>query len=206
MFYRTPVRLTLKMILFSCVVLIMAASCKKGDTGPAGPAGAPGPAGPPNTANVIYSSWYTATPWTKDTLYGVWGFYYFQNAPEITQSILDSGTVLVFGKLNGYNQAVWTPNTVGQLPLTIQYQQGGAQVDTWQARAFLGRLRIRFENNNNIYTSIANNHQFRYIILAPGKKAAASSTSSGLRTGRSTNLDDVISNYDKMSYEEICQN
>ena len=190
------VRSTLKTILIPCVILIMIASCKKGDTGPAGP---------PGTANVIYSDWFTPKPYTKDTVFGIWGFYWFQNAPEITQSVLDSGTVLVFGKLLGYNPSVWAPGTVGQLPIIVQYQQGGWQQDTWQARAYPGRLRIRFENNNNIYTSISDLHQFRYIILPGGKKAAASSGLSAVRTGQSTTIREIAENYDKMSYEEICQ-
>jgi hypothetical protein len=70
------------------------------------------------------------------------------------------------------------------LPILINYQQGGLQVDTWSAFASVGNLRIRFVNDHNIYTSIANAHQFRYIII-PG----------GAPTGRMAQL----------SYSELCR-
>ncbi|MET0638164.1 MAG: hypothetical protein ABWZ25_19185 [Chitinophagaceae bacterium] len=148
-------------------------SCKKGDVGP------------PGTANVKYSAWFTPTTYKKDTVFGIWGFNYTQAAPEITQQIIDTGTVLTFGKLLGYNPAVWPANQISQLPINISYVQSGAtQTDTWSALVSPGNLKIRFVNNNNIYTSIATQHQFRYIII-PGS----------VLTGRART----------MSYREICE-
>ena len=66
----------------------------------------------------------------------------------------------------------------------INYMQGGLQVDTWQAYVKPGNWRVRFTNDHNIYTSISNTHQFRYIII-PG----------GTLAGRMA----------QMSYEEICR-
>jgi hypothetical protein len=156
------------------VLLIISSCTKEGDAGPQGPEG---------NANVIYSNWYTPSTYKKDTIFGIWGFSHTQAAPAITQAVLDSGTVLVFGKMLGYNPAVWPTGTVGQLPIMINYMQGGLQVDTWQYYATVGNLRIRFTNDHNIYTSIANQHQFRYIII-PG------STPSGRMR--------------QMTYEEVC--
>lgn len=175
-----------KYFVLALSAIIILVSCKKGDIGPQGlqgPAGPAGPQGPIGTANVIYSAWYTPTTYVKDTIFGSWGFSHTQAAAGITQAILDNGSVLVFGKLLGYNAAVWPANQVGQLPITINYMQGGNQIDVWQARGFPGNLKVRFVNNNNIYTSIANQHQFRYIIIPGG-------VSGRLR---------------QMSYEEICR-
>jgi hypothetical protein len=165
-------------------ILLLVASCKKGDIGPQGSQGPQGPQGPIGTANVMYSAWFTPTTYIKDTIFSSWGFSHTQPVPAITQSILDNGTVLTFAKLLGYNQLVWPTNQVGQLPVIITYMQGGVQNDTWQARSFVGNLKIRFVNENNIYTSIATQHQFRYIII-PG----------GIASGRLRQL----------SYEEICR-
>jgi hypothetical protein len=169
--------------IMTAIVLIVS-GCKKGDIGPQGPAGPAGPQGPIGAANVTYSAWFTPTTYQKDTIFGSWGFSHTQAAPAITQAILDNGTVITFGKLMGYNPAIWPAGQVGQLPITINYVQSGGQIDTWQARAFVGNLKIRFVNNNNIYNTIANQHQFRYVII-PG----------GVAGGRMR----------QMTYEEICR-
>jgi hypothetical protein len=154
--------------------VILFTSCKKGDDGQPGATG---------TANVKYSSWFTADTWKKDTVFSVWGFNYFKPAPSITQQVIDSGTVLVFGKLKGYNTLVWPADQVGQLPITLTYNSGGLTTDTWAATSTAGNLKIRFINDKNTYASISVTHQFRYIII-PG----------GLPIGRGRSL----------SYGEIC--
>lgn len=169
-------------MIFAAVVLF--ASCKKGDVGPQGPQGPQGEQGVPGTPNVIYSEWFTPTPWKKDTVFGVWGFNYSKPAPGITQQVLDSGTVLTFGKLLGYNQAIWPTTQVSQLPINLTYYQGSFMTDTWSAYATAGNLRIKFVNDKNYYTTIGNTHKFRYIIIPGGKPE-----------GRSRPL----------SYEEICR-
>jgi hypothetical protein len=165
--------LCLVIVAFS--VTLLSVACKKGDDG------APGS---PGTANVKFSDWFTPATYKKDTVFGIWGFSYNKSATAITQNVLDSGTVLVFAKMYGYNTLVWPAGNVGQLPITITYMQSGLQNDTWQYKASPGNLNIRFQNDHNIYTSISTTHQFRYIII-PGAVAA----------GRGIN----------MSYEEICR-
>src|SRR5262249_664790 len=155
-------------------------SCKKGEDGKDGVNGQPG------TANVQYSEWFTPATYQKDTVYSVWGFSYTKTVSGITQPILDSGTVLVYPKFLGYNQPVLKPGEVGQLPINLTYNQGGVTTDTWSARATVGNLKIRFVNDRNIYTSISNSHQFRYIIIPGGVRT----------TGRGN------SNY---SYKDICR-
>jgi hypothetical protein len=163
------------LLINAMTVLLIIASCKKGDTGPQGPKG---------NANVMYSPWFTPATYKKDTVFGVWGFNYSQPVAAITQAILDSGTVLTFGKLNGYNGLIWPQGQVAQLPITLTYNLAGITSDTWSALATAGDLRIRFVNDRNSYTTISTAHQFRYIII-PG----------GTPTGRTTQL----------SYEALCK-
>src|SRR4051812_17621699 len=137
------------------LVIVFFGACKKGDTGPAG------------SANVLYSDWFTATPWAQTTVYSMKNFDYTKAAPGITQNVLDSGMVLSFGRLTGYNPSIWPAGQVAQLPINISYIQGGTQTDTWSALVTLGSLRINFVNNTNLYTSISPAHSFRYIIV-PG--------------------------------------
>jgi hypothetical protein len=157
-------------VVFSALVI---SSCKKGDTGPMG------------NANVMYSDWFKPDVYIKDTVFGTWGFKYNKAAPAITKNILDSGTVLVYGKLVGYNPLIWPANQVAQLPINITYQSGGAQLDTWSALISEGNIRIRLTNDNNVYSNISNAHLFRYIIIPANTKV----------NGRMA----------QPSYEEICR-
>ena len=154
--------------------LFLLISCKKGDDGVPGK---------PGTANVRYSEWFTPNPYKKDTLFGVYGFSYLKDAPGITQQVLDSGMVVTFAKLKGYNPLIWPAEQVGQLPISLTYQQGSIMTDTWSATVTAGSIKIRFVNDKNYYASIASTHQFRYIIV-PG----------GLAGGRSRPL----------TYSELC--
>ena len=191
-------------------------SCQKGDTGAigatgaAGAAGAAGPQGPAGSANVIYSDWFTPVAYVKDTVFGTWGFYYDSAVAAITQPILDSGTVITFGKLDGYNPAIWPTNQVEALPIAITYMDGSTpNIDTWQALLTPGNLRIQLQSSLNAYGNISNAHQFRYIIIPGGVKTNAS-VQPGTVTGNGKRLDQgnvnaVLQNYKNMSYADICQ-
>lgn len=168
----TPIRAA---ILGTAVVVMSACAGKEGPTGPQGPVGAQGQPGSPN---VIYSAWFTPTRYDTVTVFGLRNFNHVQAAPQITQAILDNGVVLTYGKLTGYNSTVWPTNQVGQLPISVKYQQGGLQIDTWSGYATPGSLRINFVNSANIYTTIANTHSFRYIII-PGGVASTNVLPSG---------------------------
>jgi hypothetical protein len=204
-----------KKTLAVAIPVLLLFACKKGDTGPAGPAGPAGPTGATGaigTANVIYSDWFTAAPWIKDTVFDVYGFNYTKTDSNISQKILDSGTVITFGKLAGYNTLVWPTGTVAQLPIVLNYKfsSGGiTYTDTWSALATPGKLRIRFVNDQNYYGSIATSHQFRYIIIPGGKKTTAAITQ-GVVSSSGRQLDpasvaDVVQHYQDMSYATICQ-
>ena len=140
-------------------IVLFSASCKKGDTGPAGPAG---------TANVIYSDWFTPSAYTISTVFGLKNFDYRKTAPGITQVVLDSGAVLTYGKLSGYNALIWPTGSVSLMPIAINYLNGSTpNIDTWSAIDSVGMLRINLTSSTNAYSSISNAHSFRYIII-PG--------------------------------------
>ncbi|RYD86833.1 MAG: collagen-like protein [Sphingobacteriales bacterium] len=167
--------------------------CKKGDDGPVGPAGpkgetgeagkngtngtngatgatgAAGAAGATGTANVIYSDWITPPAYTKTTVFGTSNFMYEIAASKITQAILDKGTVLVYGKLEGYNQAIWPAGQVSVLPIVISYLVGTtSEIDTWSARSSVGKITLVVTNNNNVYAALSTLHSFRYVIIPGG--------------------------------------
>ncbi len=196
-------------------LLLLIVSCKKGDTGPAGPAGATGAtgaAGPAGTANVIYSAWFTASPWIKDTVFDIYGFNYTKAAADITQNVLDSGTVITFGKLLGYNPLIWPTTQVAQLPIVVSYKFSPAGItynDTWSALASAGKLKIRFVDDQNYYGSIATAHQFRYIVIPGGVKSTAAYKQGAISASgkqiSAVDLNEVTQHYQDMSYAEVCQ-
>jgi hypothetical protein len=155
-----------------CLAMAVAACGKDGATGPQGPAGAAGPQGQPGpsgSANVIYSAWFTPSPWAVDTIFGMINFNFVQAAPGITQSILDSGIVLTYGKLNGYTPTIWPTDQVAELPIVITYTEGSTTyTDTWSAYATVDSLRINFVDNVNLYNSISTAHSFRYVVVPGG--------------------------------------
>lgn len=172
---------TLRHLLAVALVSIISSCADDGPTGPAGPAGPPGPAGPvgaagppgpTGSANVVYSAWFKPSEYTMTTIFGIKTFEHTQEVAAITQDILDTGVVLVYGKLSGYVATVWPAGQVGQLPISLTYTQSGqTQSDIWSAHTSVGNLRITFVNTVNFYNSIATQHEFRYVII-PGGVAA----------------------------------
>jgi hypothetical protein len=198
------------------LLLFGAMSCQKGtdgpagQTGPGGPAGAAGPigaTGPAGTANVMYSDWFMPPSYTKDTVYGIYGFYYNKAASGITQSIIDSGTVITFGNLNGYG-GIWPINQVSVLPIIVNYKLSTTfTTDTWSALTTPGNLKIQMVNDKNSYNNnISAGPLFRYIIIPGGVHTSASSPTrkdDGVETnnaGEKTRLID----YSQMDYQQIC--
>lgn len=141
---------------------------KAGGTWPV-PINLKGAKGDPGTANVIYSDWYTPSTYAQTTIFGTINFTADIAATKITQAILDKGSVLVYGKLNGYNPVIWPLDQVSQLPIAINYMSGTTpNLDTWSALCTVGNVRITLTSSTNAYTNISNAHQFRYIIIPGG--------------------------------------
>lgn len=170
----------MKTYLILLLVIVSFVACKKGENGDQGP---------PGTANVLYSEWFTPDAYTSTMVFGMRNFTYEKAVPEITTTILDSGMVIVFGKLLGYVPSVWPANQVSQLPISLTYNQGGVTTDTWSALCSPQKITIRFVNDQNIYLNIATGHLFRYLIVPGGTET------SGRRS---------VTDYQHMSYRDIC--
>jgi hypothetical protein len=166
------------LLMLSAVVMLFVSSCGKngavGPQGPTGPNGATGPAGPTGStgatgsANVIYSAWTTPASYTKDTIFSTYHFYANIAATKITQAILDNGTVIVYGKLDGYTTTIWPTAQVSALPIIITYTEGTTvYTDTFSSLITPGNIKVDFMDDKNLYGGISNAHQFRYIII-PG--------------------------------------
>jgi hypothetical protein len=176
-------RINTLFLLLTVAALFVSSCGKNGAPGPQGPAGPTGPTGPTGatgpggsngatgatgTANVIYSAWVTPTTYTKDTVFNTYHFYTNITATKITQNILDQGTVIVYGKLDGYTSAIWPTAQISALPIVVTYQEGSnTYTDTWSSLVTLGNVQIDFVDNLNLYNGISNAHQFRYVII-PG--------------------------------------
>ena len=197
----------MKKLVFSLATAMITAllfTACKGDTGPVGPTGSTGltgstgptgATGAAGTANVIYSAWFTAAPWVSSTVFGITNFDYSKAAPGITQTVLDNGVVLTYGKLSGYSTTIWPAGQVGKLPVILTYMQGSLNIDTWSDYSTVGNLRTNMTNSVNFYTTINNTHQFRYVII-PGGVLGGRFTS-GVAAGYS------VEQIKEMSYEEV---
>ena len=164
-------------------VIILLASCKKGDTGPAGaagptgPAGAPGPtgpAGPAGAANVFYSAWLNVA-YNADTAANGDTLRFVANIPatKLVDSILSKGEIKVY-----FNYRTPSDPDVIPLPYFDPIYFDPAVVLNPD---FLPGL-IILSSNYNMGTFDENNEkrfQYRYILIpggtaakpAPGEKA-----------------------------------
>jgi len=159
-------------------------SCS-GDTGPqglTGPAGLDGADGTDGNdgadgnADVFASDWFSPPTYALTTGFGGINLLeHDQAASEISQEILDTGVVLVYGNLRGYNTSIWPFQHVALMPITLTYGQAPTNIDSWTAILSAGNIKIRFINNNNSYTSLSTLHEFRYVVIpsttSPGRTA-----------------------------------
>ncbi|OJX54317.1 MAG: hypothetical protein BGO88_11755 [Flavobacterium sp. 38-13] len=148
------------------------------DDGKDGVDGLNGMDGEPGTANVIYSDWLDRPVGTEATIDGTSGMLYTYSVPQITNEILNSGTVLVYMQFNGAD--------IFALPYT---SRAGNSINTIEAITTLGNLKIFRYRHDGLTPTIAvgSGVKFRYIIIPGGTPAA-----------RSINLRD-------RSYDEVCE-
>lgn len=165
-------------IAAACSLLFLFGSCKKGDTGPAGATGPAGPTGSTGSANVIYSAWVNVTFTGSGTS---WSGQ--MTAPGVTQDIMDKGVVKSYFK---FGTSVYDGN-YSNIPT-------GAAIYQYLSVGFI-----------NLRATFAANYPWRYVII-PGGVA-------GGRLGNTADGDNFVfadgstmkrSDFDKMSYEEVC--
>jgi hypothetical protein len=162
---------TIKTTIAILAIAIFSISCSKPEDGAVGPVGATG------TANVIYSNWASAPTATATTIDGTNGNTTSIAVNQLTQEILDKGTVLVYGKFS---------STIFPLPY-VSYAGGSANTLTFFPE--LNNIKLfRFKHDGSGGVSIPTSLLFRYILIPGGVSAKTNQP-----------------NYKVMSYSEVCQ-
>ncbi len=119
-------------------------------------------------AFAIASDWITPSTYTGSDVFGVLNFRAVISAPEITQEVIDSGAVVVYGNLLSYAVGFWPPGEVAQLPITTVYVAGDIfYEDRWSYRLNPGSLEIHVTNNEDLYSTFPSGAEFRYVVIPP---------------------------------------
>ncbi|WP_109438212.1 hypothetical protein [Aquimarina sp. AU119] len=142
--------------------------------------GLQGEQGDTGTANVIYSEWMN--PGFPPNVVGNDEVESTIAAPQITEEIINSGTILVFGRYSGFGSRIYQlPALIGQKFHQFRLNPAGGEFD----------LRINTLDGsdiglNNSLTSV------RYVII-PG----------GVTIDPASSASKSAKDYSSMSYEEI---
>lgn len=205
------VKRNLKIVSF-LLTFVLLVSCTGDDgadgidgvNGTDGVNGADGADGVDGDSNVMYSEWFKPSSYTlSDGFGGIKQFDHNEAASEITQDILDTGVVLVYGDLTGYGTTIWPVGNVSLLPVTVTYSTNPTQIDTWTALLSVGNINIRMINNNNALSTLSTSHKFRYIII-PSSNSLSKSAGYKSITNELTAAGVDINNYDEvLSYYGI---
>lgn len=181
--------------LCTASVLFITSCSKTGPAGPAGaqglqgtagaqgPAGAAGAQGVPGTVNVMYSAWtgFVEATWAAPiNEFGKNVRYYPIPVTQVTDSIINTGVVLVYLRVPSTNIV---PSL---LPQTFySFTQTGNQYMGFNLLA--GQIKIKFFNidNTNDPGSFGSLVEYRYVIIPGGVKI----TGRSLATGESSRLD-----------------
>jgi len=174
----------LKPIFTIFLLAIFTISCSGDDgtdgvDGINGTNGTDGAAGAAGTANVIYSAWINAPAAAAETIDGTSGMSTTINAPQLSNDILNKGTVLVYMSFGGGVYTVPYTSTAGGFANTIT------------AISSVQKIKLfRFRHDGAGTVALPVSLSWRYILIPGGAQATTSKTAK---------LD-----YTKMSYEEVC--
>ena len=165
---------TLKLILtISAAIFLASCSPEDGKDGINGATGATG------SANVIYSEWLTTPAAVPDNIDGTTGTSFFFDVPELTNEMLEKGTILTYFSYSGI---------VNPIPYT---SRAGGSTNTILSVVTLNKIKFfRFSHDGSAAPGFSSTLLWRYILIPGGIPAAS---------GKQLNLD-----YSKMSYEEVC--
>src|SRR5690625_1403601 len=153
----------------------------EGPQGPKGDQGEPGPEGPqgePGTANVIYTEWINigfsgsqgSIPRSPRSYLGRNYTAYEFEIPELTQEIIDQGTVLVYMKMGPRN----VNGLITQLPFTLGNTDGTTDSTiyiTYTLTNGLVRVLSQYLDTNTAFNMVETT-DFRFVLI-PGGTAAA---------------------------------
>ncbi|NHF60300.1 collagen-like protein [Flavobacteriaceae bacterium TP-CH-4] len=165
---------------------------EQGETGPQGPAGPQGEQGETGTANVIYSGWIDSE--LANNVISTSASFSI-DAPLMTQGIIDTGVILVFGKSKP--NPVTNDTDVYGIPIVF----GAALQQSHYFRAeTAGQLDIVVAaNEEGEPVGVPFFGEYRYILIPGGQSTGGNSGSDTL--GNKTSHTDLS----KMSYRDILE-
>ncbi len=154
-----------KMIfLFVGALAFTACSPEDGKDGIDGQQGAQGEQGPTGNANIIASQWIDAD-FSNNTDYS----YFYIDAPDITQEIIDSGVILAYGK-EPFGAIVSIPFVFGKASYYFAVEPSGRII-------FIGSST---DGSNISFTII---EQVRYVIIPASTGGATTKIMNRLYNG-----------------------
>ncbi len=169
-YLRARMKFLLHLIILTMTLLSISCSGDDGRDGIDGETGPQGPAGQDGNANVISTDWveFQSAVW-EDLVdeFEVPTRNYPVSVPEITQEILDSGTILVYTKFSGILGEVF------QLPILAQNQ-------VLRYSTGISRITIKYSNLNSIGdpgtfgAPDSGNTFYRFIIIPSTTSTTAS--------------------------------
>jgi hypothetical protein len=181
-------RVTASVWAIACVATLATIGCK-GDTGPTGPAGAPGTNGTNGNANVVTGTFtlqdsaYVGGFWTENigsgTILGLEAKIATVPVPAVTDSIADSGAVLVYiGNPVQFNadSVQWAPLPYTYVPLSTGYL---VRFDDAFETGVI-RIAYMFQPTDaatippNVVSSTVPTEVFKYVVIAGTTSAALS--------------------------------
>jgi hypothetical protein len=142
-----------------------------GTTGATGATGVTGATGATGTANVQYSAWSadSAMSWSDITVSGTPAKSVQWNIPALTQTVLDSGTVVVYAR-------TYADSTVYPLPAIIYSgtSTGSFHLHRFTAKAGAIQLLHTESVDGTLYNPATTGRvSYRYIIIPGGLRATA---------------------------------
>ena len=180
-----------RLFMLLLVIATVSISCKgpQGPEGPQGPAGPQGPQGPAGNANVISSAWITPS-WVSGSYYGSQGYKYDWSVSDLTQSVYDSGVILVYWKN-------WQ-DEVYQLPINA----GGAHDTYFNFYAHVGSITLWAYNLDGTAMSSAppSSNKFRYVLIPQGTSSRPAGDINALRQDLARQGVDIDNYYQVCDY------
>jgi len=139
----------MKKLLVLLMLVLSLASCKKGEIGPEGPAG------PAGNANVVSKIFLPANiTWRQTTLYGTNYVTTSLDLPEITDEVLNGGSVQVYG-------GFFWGDPWSALPLSY-YESGRTVHFSYGIKKGSVTLRMHYSNNA---APTAPGIQFKVVVV-----------------------------------------
>jgi hypothetical protein len=152
-----------------------------GPTGATGPQGTVGPAGPSGSPNILSSPWISteASDWVRNN---IGTFILTRIAPQVTQEIVDRGSVVVF--LRNFNQDTWLGN---ELPITYRDAINDARIFTIISP---NKIQLHYVDTLADDKNLILGAAYRYVIFPPGTAIQSLYTKSYAEIAKKFNIPD----------------